>query len=645
MSITLQTETGASAPIMIDWIGANVATYGPWLVGGMAMFETALIIGLVLPTEPTLVVATAFALQGHFSFASVVGAAVLGAALGDSTGFVVGRWGGPRILGGGGRLARMARRHQDRTLRLFEKHAGVSVSLARMVPFVRTLMPLVAGSSGVAYRRFLLFDFIGIAGWALLGLGIAYGGARSWEVGVDSVGLGWATSAGVALIAVFLVLKKLSFVAEVVSEPVSVGLTGNIAAGKSTVASLWRDVGVPVVSADDLARRILELGSPGLSVIVEVFGEEILEADGSLNRKALASVVFQDEEARHRLEAIVHPRIRVLRDRWMRERMAGHDTICVSEIPLLFEVGLEDDFDAIVFVDASQKIRLDRLSDRRGISAERARAIMEAQMDPALKRERATHSIVNEEDLEALEDNALDVLARLRGGAVLRRQPKEGRLRIDMHMHTQASFDCLSDPRKLIAAASDRGVQRIAITDHNRVSTALEMAEAFPDSVIPGEEVKTKEGIDVIGLYIEELIPKGTPAREVCRRVKDQGGLVYLPHPYARGKGGSGRYAEELAPLVDIIEVFNARLHPGRLNDKGEELADRWSKPRGAGSDAHMLGEVAGAWVEVDQHPNEPAAFLAALEHAKVRGVTTPWVVHLASTWAKVRKRLPAAPN
>ena len=627
---------------MIEWIGANIAIYGPWLVGGMAMFETALIIGLVLPTEPTLVVATAFALQGHFSFGSVVGAAVLGAALGDSAGFMLGRWGGPRVLGGRGRIARMARRHHDRALDLFERHAGLSVSLARMVPFVRTLMPLVAGSTGVAYRRFLAFDLLGITGWAFLGLGIAYAGARSWEIGVGSVGLGWATLGGAGLIAAFLVLKGL-LLRPSVGDAVSVGLTGNIAAGKSAVASLWKDVGVPVVSADDLARRVVELGSPGLSAVVEVFGEDILEADGSLNRGALSSVVFQDEEARHRLEAVIHPRVRVLRDRWMRERMAGHDVICVSEIPLLFEVGLENEFDATVVVDASEKIRLARLRDERGLSPEQAQAIMETQMDPGLKRERATHVLVNEGDVQALEDQALEVLAHLRRGAVARHQPKEGRLRIDMHMHTQASFDCLSDPRKVLAAASARGVRRIAITDHNRITTALEMAEAFPDSVIPGEEVRTKEGIDVIGLYIEEVIPKGTPASEVCRRVKDQGGLVYLPHPYARGKGGSGRYAEELAPLVDIIEVFNARLHPGHLNDQGEELADRWSKPRGAGSDAHMLGEVAGAWVEVAQHPNEPAALLAALEHAQVRGVTSPWAVHLASTWAKVRKRLPHA--
>ena len=94
-------------------------------------------------------------------------------------------------------------------------------------------------------------------------------------------------------------------------------------------------------------------------------------------------------------------------------------------------------------------------------------------MDPGLKRERATHLLVNEGDIEALEDQALEMLAHLRRSTVARRQPKEGRLRIDMHMHTQASFDCLSDPRRVITAAAARGVQRLAITDHNRVTTAL----------------------------------------------------------------------------------------------------------------------------------------------------------------------------
>jgi predicted metal-dependent phosphoesterase TrpH len=153
--------------------------------------------------------------------------------------------------------------------------------------------------------------------------------------------------------------------------------------------------------------------------------------------------------------------------------------------------------------------------------------------------------------------------------------------------------------------------------------------------------VKTAEGIDVIGYYLREVIPKGTPAREVCERVRDQGGLSYLPHPFASGKGGGGKFAEELAPLVDIVEVFNARLHPGRLNLPAEELAARHSKPRGAGSDAHTVWEVAGAWVEVPRHENRPEALLEALHTSRVRGILTPWAVHLASTWAKIRKRLP----
>ena len=211
---------------------------------------------------------------------------------------------------------------------------------------------------------------------------------------------------------------------------------------------------------------------------------------------------------------------------------------------------------------------------------------------------------------------------------------------MDLHMHTSASFDCLSDPEAVLAKARECGVQRIAITDHNRLEVALAMAARYPEEVIAGEEVKTAEGIDVIGLYLREEIPKGTPAAETCRRIKEQGGLIYLPHPYASGKGGSGKHADGLMPDVDIVEVFNARLHPGRLNDPAEALAELWSRPRGAGSDAHTEDEVAGAFVEVAPHPNEPAALLEALGKSRVRGVTTPWIVHAASTWAKVRKRL-----
>ena len=218
--------------------------------------------------------------------------------------------------------------------------------------------------------------------------------------------------------------------------------------------------------------------------------------------------------------------------------------------------------------------------------------------------------------------------------------PEARLLRIDMHLHTHASWDCLSDPEKVLARAVARGVDRIAITDHDRIWAAREMARRYPERIIPGEEVKTAEGIDVIGLYLKEEIPGGTPAREMCARVREQGGLVYLPHPYARGKGGSGRYAEDLAEHSDIIEVFNARLHDRRLNQAAADLADRWSLPGGAGSDAHTLWEVGRACVELPVHPNRPDAFLEALRSARVSGVVSPHAVHLASTFAKVARRV-----
>jgi predicted metal-dependent phosphoesterase TrpH len=151
--------------------------------------------------------------------------------------------------------------------------------------------------------------------------------------------------------------------------------------------------------------------------------------------------------------------------------------------------------------------------------------------------------------------------------------------------------------------------------------------------------------VDVIGLYLSDEIPKGTPARETVERIRAQGGIPYLPHPYAEGKGGGGRLAEELAPLVDVVEVFNGRLHPGRLNAPAEDLARRHARARGAGSDAHTLAEVGGVSVEVAAHRNRPDAFLRALADGTVRGRTTSTLVHLASTWAKVRKKLPGAPR
>ena len=214
------------------------------------------------------------------------------------------------------------------------------------------------------------------------------------------------------------------------------------------------------------------------------------------------------------------------------------------------------------------------------------------------------------------------------------------RMRIDFHMHTWGSHDCLSDPEAVLAQARARGIDRIALTDHNEIDVALEMAACYRDAIIVGEEVKTAEGIDVIGLYLHDRIPKGTPAVETAHRIRDQGGLVYLPHPFARGKGGEGRYVDMMVPHLDIIEVHNGRLRPDRLNARAVAVADEHGLLRTAGSDAHTIGEVGRSWVDLPAHANEPEALRVALADGVIHGTTSHPIVHVASTWAKVHKRI-----
>jgi predicted metal-dependent phosphoesterase TrpH len=213
-------------------------------------------------------------------------------------------------------------------------------------------------------------------------------------------------------------------------------------------------------------------------------------------------------------------------------------------------------------------------------------------------------------------------------------------MKLDLHTHTRGSWDCLSDPEVLLERAEAKGIDRIAVTDHNALTVALELARVHPSRVIPGEEVRTLEGVDVIGLYLSREIPERTPALETCRLIREQGGIVYLPHPFASGKGGSGRLAEELAPHLDVVEVYNARLRSREKNERGARLAERHGLLRGAGSDAHSLGEVGNAWVEVPHHPNEPGPFLESLQSASVHGTRAGLHVFLLSNWAKLRKRM-----
>lgn len=211
-------------------------------------------------------------------------------------------------------------------------------------------------------------------------------------------------------------------------------------------------------------------------------------------------------------------------------------------------------------------------------------------------------------------------------------------IRIDMHLHTRRSFDCLTEPDALIAAADQRRIDRLCITDHNEIETALALKARYPARIIAGEEVKTAEGVDIIGLFMHTHIPKNTPAARTCERIHEQGGIVYMPHPFARGKGGNGRILEYVKDLIDVVEVFNARLHDQSLNQRALEWARKNDKLTGAGSDAHTLAELGRAYVEVPDFDDSAAAFRSALGAATIHGRASSRLVHLASTYAKLHK-------
>lgn len=174
-----------------------------------------------------------------------------------------------------------------------------------------------------------------------------------------------------------------------------IGLTGNIAAGKSAVAQRLAALGAHIVDADILAREAVAAGSPALRAIGERFGPEVIATDGSLDRAALRHLVFHDSDARLALNAIVHPVVDRLRRQAIAEHRAAGTRVLICDIPLLFEVGLEGSVDSIILVDAPTDLRRERLVRDRGLSAAEADAMIAAQMPSEAKRARAQHIIDN----------------------------------------------------------------------------------------------------------------------------------------------------------------------------------------------------------------------------------------------------------
>jgi dephospho-CoA kinase len=162
-----------------------------------------------------------------------------------------------------------------------------------------------------------------------------------------------------------------------------IGLTGGIGSGKSTVSRLLAEHGAVIVDADAIAREVVEPGTPGLAAVVEAFGTGVLAPDGSLDRPALAAVVFADPEARRRLDAIVHPLVRARAAEVA--AAAAPDAVVVHDVPLLVETGQAGLYDVVVVVEADPETRVARLVQR-GLTAEDARARMAAQATDEQRR-------------------------------------------------------------------------------------------------------------------------------------------------------------------------------------------------------------------------------------------------------------------
>lgn len=197
---------------------------------------------------------------------------------------------------------------------------------------------------------------------------------------------------------------------------VSIALTGNVAAGKSVVAGVLEAGGLAVLRSDQLARLVVVPGSPALAEVEQVFGADVLDDTGGLDRGRMRDLVFSDSAARKRLEDVLHPYVRRLRQAWMSERRGEGASVVVTEIPLLYELDLEDEFDAVVLVHASEEAREQRLVTGRGLDRESARAMMAAQGDPEEKLVRATRVIRNDGTLSELREEARDLLLDIQTG-------------------------------------------------------------------------------------------------------------------------------------------------------------------------------------------------------------------------------------
>ena len=257
-----------------------------------------------------------------------------------------------------------------------------------------------------------------------------------------------------------------------------------------------------------------------------------------------------------------------------------------------------------------------------------------------------------EEQIERLPPQKAEELEALGAVVEVIDKPELGRMKIDLHCHSEASHDCSTPVELFPARCKYRQISVQAITDHNQIWGAQKLKQLVEEkaqedgwrmTVIVGEEISTREG-EIIGLFLKEKIEAGLRPEETVERIKAQDGLVLLPHGFDPLKRWrlKPEAVERIAGAIDIVETFNARISRLHWN----RAAVTWTKERGAllsaGSDAHTLGDIGSAWVEVDLQPiNEPQVLLEALKGGTPEGEWThPAIAYAYKVFDRMRRSL-----
>lgn len=196
-----------------------------------------------------------------------------------------------------------------------------------------------------------------------------------------------------------------------------------------------------------------------------------------------------------------------------------------------------------------------------------------------------------------------------------------GWVRVDLHSHTMWSGDSTTTPDEVAEAVVASGLDVLCITDHNAIRGAVELASQLSCRVIIGEELRTHAG-EIIGLFLSERIPMGTPPAAAAAAIREQGGVVYVPHPFdpmRRNMAEPALYELAQAGLLDAVEVLNAKTSLRSLNERAGHFAEEFDLAAGAGSDAHVPDALGAAYVEMPDFDG-PADFLAKLRLGRVVG-------------------------